>query len=65
MSIRKFNTEVVYEVWLLFMVFVDETDHIFPPHHKAEWSPALNCQKLSILLTQICVATVHTEKLCE
>lgn len=47
------------------MVFVGETEAIFPPHHKGEWSPTLNCQKSSILFTQMCVATIHTEELCE
>lgn len=32
----------------------------FPPHHKREWNPTLNHQKSSILITQICVATIHT-----
>lgn len=65
MSNRKFKTEAVYEAWLLFMAFVGETEAIFPPHHKGEWSLALNCQKPSILFTQMCVATIHTEELCE
>lgn len=29
-SISKFKTETVYEAWLLFMIFVGETDTVFP-----------------------------------
>lgn len=64
-SVRKVKTEAVCELWLLFVAFVGETDAFFPPHHRGEWNPALNHQKSSILITQICVATIHTEQFHE